>query len=436
MKKKGLFTILAIVAAVIICVGAAGLTLSVVIKAADFYKEYKTEIGGLFDHDTKTIDGEENETAPETKKAAAPEEKEEKAKETDSPIRKVETGGTAYFNDVSDIVEECMPCVVSITSKSDYTAFSFFGYGAPETREASSSGSGIIIGENDTEYLIVTNNHVVENSKELNVQFIDGETVTAVMKGGDPEADIAVIGVNKSDTKSSTKKAIKIAVLGDSDALKVGQGVIAIGNAMGYGQSVTVGYVSALDREVKMDEYTTRHLLQTDAAINPGNSGGALINMKGEVIGINSAKLSSTQVEGMGYAIPVTTVMDLIDNLSTLASKEMVPEEKRGYLGIQGQSIDQNMSRMYDMPVGVYVYKIIEGTGAANSDLHEKDIITKIDGQTVRNMEELQNLLAYYAEGDTVNVTVSRLDGEAYNEIELEITLTLKEAIETDVSED
>ncbi|MDO5551235.1 MAG: trypsin-like peptidase domain-containing protein, partial [Lachnospiraceae bacterium] len=224
----------------------------------------------------------------------------------------------------------------------------------------------------------------------------------------------------------STKSKIAVATLGDSDSLKVGQGVIAIGNALGYGQSVTVGYVSALDREVQTDEQTTRNLLQTDAAINPGNSGGALLNMQGEVIGINSAKYSSTEVEGMGYAIPISKVHDIIDDLMTKKTRVQIEEEKQGYLGIQGTDIDSNASTLYGMPQGVYVYKIMDDGAAASSDLKEKDIITKFDGQTVRSMSELKNMLTYYAGGDTVQITVQSLVDGQYVERQVELTLGTK----------
>ena len=322
--------------------------------------------------------------------------------------------------DVSAIVEKAMPSVVAIHGKSTVQSYSFFG---PQSYEAESSGSGIIIGENDTELLVVTNNHVVEGIDELSVTFNDENTVSANVKGRDSESDIAIVAVNKSDISSETMSAITIASIGDSDSLKVGQGVIAIGNALGYGQSVTVGYISALNREVNVDNQTTRNLLQTDAAINPGNSGGALLNMNGEVIGINSAKYSSTEVEGMGYAIPISKVQDIIQNLSNKTTRTVVEEAKQGTIGIQGQNIDENMSQAYDMPKGIYVYKVLANGAAANSELQEKDIITKFDGQSVRTMAELKEMLAYYSSGDTVELTVERLNGSKYEEKTVTITL-------------
>lgn len=330
----------------------------------------------------------------------------------------------AITNDVSAIVEKAMPSVVAINSVTEYQTQNWFGQ--PQVYQGKGSGSGIIVGESDTELLIVTNNHVVEGAKSIAVVFSDNESVEANIKGTDSENDLAVVAVALDKIADSTKSKIAVATLGDSDSLKVGQGVIAIGNALGYGQSVTVGYVSALDREVQTDEQTTRNLLQTDAAINPGNSGGALLNMQGEVIGINSAKYSSTEVEGMGYAIPISKVHDIIDDLMTKKTRVQIEEEKQGYLGIQGTDIDSNASTLYGMPQGVYVYKIMDDGAAASSDLKEKDIITKFDGQTVRSMSELKNMLTYYAGGDTVQITVQSLVDGQYVERQVELTLGTK----------
>lgn len=321
--------------------------------------------------------------------------------------------------DVSDIVEQAMPTVVAITSTAVYQSnnygYGWFFRGGPQTYEVPSSGSGIIVGENDKELLIVTNNHVVEDSTSLKVAFIDSEVVDAAIKGTDAETDLAVIAVPLEQIKDDTKSKIKVARLGNSDELKVGQGVVAIGNALGYGQSVTVGYVSALNREVRVSNTSTRELLQTDAAINPGNSGGALLNMKGEVIGINAAKYSSTEVEGIGYAIPISKAEDIMNQLE---------EAKRGYLGIQGTSVDEESAAAFGMPRGVYVYKILEEGAAAQSDLREKDIITRVDGQSVRNMTDLQELLACYEMGEQIDLTVqSQKDGEYQ---ERTVTITLK----------
>ncbi len=335
----------------------------------------------------------------------------------------------AIQTDVSDIVEKAMPSVVAINNTMVMQQQTWFG--PSQTVEVPSSGSGIIVGQNDEELLIVTNNHVVEDSKELTVTFIDNSQVSASIKGTDSETDLAVIAIPLKDIPSDTMSQIKVATLGDSDALKVGQGVIAIGNALGYGQSVTVGYVSALNREVKAEDQTTRTLLQTDAAINPGNSGGALLNMKGEVIGINAAKYSSTEVEGMGYAIPISQAQDIINELMNKKTRVAVDESEQGYLGIQGQNIDETAANMYGMPRGIYVYKIVEDSAASKSDLREKDIITKFDGQTVRTMADLKDMLTYYKGGDTVNLTVQSLENGQYVERTVEITLGTKPANET-----
>ena len=330
--------------------------------------------------------------------------------------------------DVSTIVDKAMPSVVSIYGKEEVTQNSFFG---PQSYEAQSSGSGIIVGKTDSELLIVTNNHVIADTTSLEVEFSDGKKASASVKGGDSDNDVAVVAVKLSDMGEDTLSRISIANIGDSDNVKVGQGVVAIGNALGYGQSVTVGYISALNREVKTEGGTSRNLLQTDAAINPGNSGGALLNMQGQVIGINSAKYSDTAVEGMGYAIPISTVKDLIKELSSKETRTVVAQENQGYLGIQGKEIDEEMAKAYDMPQGIYVYKVVEGGAAASSDLKAKDIITKFDGQSVRSMEELKNMLTYYESGRKVDLTVQRLDDSGkYVEKTVSITLGKREAQE------
>lgn len=350
------------------------------------------------------------------------------APETDSSVQSGAAVIPAIQTDVSGIVEKAMPSVVAINNTMVMRQQTWFG--PSQTIEVPSSGSGIIVGQNDDELLIVTNNHVVQDSKELTVTFINSEQVTAAIKGTDSESDLAVIAIPIKDIPADTMSQIKVAAMGDSDALKVGQGVIAIGNALGYGQSVTVGYVSALDREVKADDYTTRHLLQTDAAINPGNSGGALLNMKGELIGINAAKYSSTEVEGMGYAIPISQAQEIINELMNKKTRVEVDVNKQGYLGIQGQNIDETAAQMYGMPRGIYVYKIVENGAAANSELREKDIITKFDGQTVRTMADLKSMLTYYEGGSTVTLTVQSLENGQYVERSVEITLGTRPATE------
>ena len=334
----------------------------------------------------------------------------------------------APATDVSQVVEEAMPAVVAVASTAVYQmpdfGFGWFFGGGSQSYEVPSSGSGIIIGENDTELLIVTNNHVVQDTVSLKITFVDDTAVDAVIKGTDTDTDLAVISVPLDQIPQETKEKIAVARLGDSDGLKVGQGVIAIGNALGYGQSVTVGYVSALNREIKTSDGNTRVLLQTDAAINPGNSGGALLNMKGEVIGINAAKYSSTEVEGIGYAIPVSGVQDILDELMNRKTRSEVAEEKRGYLGIQGTTVDEDAAAAFGMPKGVYVYKILKDGAAADSQLREKDIITKLDGMTVKSMQDLQKLLKGYEAGETIELLVQRQEDGQYKEIQIPVTLT------------
>lgn len=321
----------------------------------------------------------------------------------------------------SEIVDKAMPSVVAINGKAQTTYESWFG--TSQTYTIPTSGSGIIIGENDEELLIVTNNHVVDETSELSVVFIDDTQVKATVKGGDSDSDLAVIAVKFADISDETKDKITIASIGNSDNIKVGEGVVAIGNALGYGQSVTQGIISAKDRVVETKNGKTEGLIQTDAAINPGNSGGALLNLRGEVIGINSIKYSSTEVEGMGYAIPITAVEDIIQELSTKVSRTAVDEAKQGTLGIRGQDIDKTMSETYDIPQGVYVYRILENGAAANSDLQEKDIITKLEGEKVRSMEDLKENLSYFSAGEKVSLTIQRQEGSEYVEKTIEITL-------------
>lgn len=333
--------------------------------------------------------------------------------------------GTSANMDVSAIVDKAMPSVVAITSKVIYESQTFFG---PMQREGVGSGSGIIVGKNDDELLIVTNNHVVQGAEELKVTFIDQTAVDAAIKGTDADSDLAVIAVALKDIPSDTLSQIAIASLGNSDTIKVGQGVVAIGNALGYGQSVTVGYISALDRTVQTEDGVSRDLLQTDAAINPGNSGGALLNMQGEVIGINSAKYSSTEVEGMGYAIPISKAQNIIDTLMTRKTRTQVADTEQGYLGIQCKNIDAATSQQLGMPQGVFIYKIVEGGAASKSDLREKDIITKFDGQSIKTYDDLTNMLKYYEGGTTVTVTVQSLENGQYVERNVDITLDKKPA--------
>lgn len=292
-------------------------------------------------------------------------------------------------------------------------------------QEVEYQGSGIIIGKNDEELLIVSNNHVVADADTLSVGFIDNQAYEAVVKGTDAENDLAVIAVKLSDISEDTMSKIKVATVGDSDSLKVGEQVVAIGNALGYGQSVTTGIVSATNRQVG-DSKSENGFIQTDAAINPGNSGGALLNMQGEVIGINSAKYSSTEVEGMGYAIPISKAQNIIDTLMTKKTRTQVADTEQGYLGVQIKNIDAATSQQLGMPQGVFIYKIVEGGAASKSDLREKDIITKFDGQSIKTYDDLTNMLKYYEGGTTVTVTVQSLENGQYVERNVDITLDKK----------
>jgi serine protease Do len=329
--------------------------------------------------------------------------------------------------DLSEMVENVMPSIVSITSvvEQQISNYGFWGYsqGESTTQETEGAGSGIIIGENDTELLIVTNYHVVEDAKSLSVGFCDSKDVAATVKGYDSDADIAVVSVALSDMESSTISAIKIATLGKSSELKVGEQAIAIGNALGYGQSVTAGYVSALDREVALTDKTLT-LIQTDAAINPGNSGGALLNIKGEVIGINTVKYATTTVEGMGYAIPIDTASPIIESLM---NQETISEDEQAYLGITGTTVTESYAQQLNIPAGIYVQTVEADSPAESGGLYAGDIITKFDGSTVSTMEELYNKLENTKAGTEVTITISRRTqrGE-YQEQDLQITLGSK----------
>lgn len=346
--------------------------------------------------------------------------------ETSAASNNGSTTAVSTVTDVSSIAEKAMPSLVAINDTMTVEQNNFFGM--PQTYQAQSSGSGIIVGQNDTELLIATNNHVVSGATDMKVTFTDSTQVAAAVKGTDSATDLAIIAVKLSDIPSDTMSKIKVATLGNSDNVKVGQQVIAIGNAFGYGQSLTVGYISALDREITDENGIQHTYIQTDAAINPGNSGGALLDLNGNVIGINAAKNASTEVEGMGFAIPISKAQEILNNLMTKKTRETVDESAQGYLGIQGTNIDANASKEYGMPVGIYVYKIVEGGAAANSDLKEKDIITKFDGQSVTNMEELKQMLTYYEGGSTVSLTVQSLVNGSYVEHEVQITLGTKPA--------
>lgn len=320
--------------------------------------------------------------------------------------------------DVSTIAENVMPSVVAINISAIVEQQGMFGYA--QQYEAEGSGSGIIIGENDTELLMVTNNHVVSDATTVNVTFVDGESYEAQVKSTDSDTDLAIVVVKLSDIKDSTMNEIKIATIGDSDSLKVGEQVVAIGNALGYGQSVTTGIVSAKDRT---NSTNTTPLIQTDAAINPGNSGGALLNMKGEVIGINSSKYSDTTVEGMGYAIPITAVQDRLDDLMNRQTREKVDESEKGYLGISCATVSSDVSEAYGIPEGVLVTEVAGKSAAEKAGIKANYVITKIDGQSISSAEELTEKLNYYAVGETVPITFEYLKDDAYVEKTVNVTL-------------
>ena len=341
--------------------------------------------------------------------------------------------------DVSDIAQAVMPSIVSITNKSVQEVqnyFSLFGYGySGETipQETESRGSGIIIGKNDTELLIVTNYHVIADADTLSVAFNDNQVYEANTKGTDPDNDLAVIAVPLESISADTMSQIAVASIGDSDSLKVGEQVVAIGNALGYGQSVTTGIVSATNRTLNSNMNTVNTsedsadqpaYIQTDAAINPGNSGGALVNMKGEVIGINSAKLASTEVEGMGYAIPVSRVSDIIEKLMNETTRSKVTEDQKSSIGITGITVTESVNSVYGIPSGVYVAGVTEGSGAEKAGLRKGDVITKFDGKNITQIQELTELLPYYPAGETVELTIQTIGSDnAYTEKTVSVTL-------------
>ena len=352
-----------------------------------------------------------------------------------------DTGSTAKGSlDVSEIVSEALPSIVSITTKSVQEVQNYFGmygmYGyAPQQQEqeVEGSGSGIIVGKNDDELLIATNYHVVEGADTLSVAFTDGNAVEASVKGFDEERDLAVVSVSLDDVEDDTMDAVSIANIGSSDDLKVGEQVVAIGNALGYGQSVTTGIVSAKNRRMDSDNNTVTdgsddssdgvNLIQTDAAINPGNSGGALLNMEGEVVGINSAKLASTEVEGMGYAIAISDVTDILQNLMNETSRDKLDDSEHGVLGIKGSSVSSEAVQMYGIPAGVFVKEVTEGGAADKAGLKANSVITEFNGKTVSSINQLIEYLSYYEPDEEVELTVQVPHGTSYKEETVKVTL-------------
>ena len=363
----------------------------------------------------------------------------EKEDKKDSDTKETETVAKGGL-DVSDIAAEAMPSVVSITTKSVqevqnyFGMYGFYGY-APQQQEqeVEGSGSGIIVGKNDNELLISTNYHVVEDADTLSVAFVDGNAVKASVKGFDEEKDLAVVSVDLDDIDKDTMDAISIAQIGSSDDLKVGEQVVAIGNALGYGQSVTTGIVSAKNRRMNSNSTVTdgsdedneegTNLIQTDAAINPGNSGGALLNMNGEVVGINSAKLASTEVEGMGYAIAISDVTDIIENLMNETPREKLDDADHGVLGIKGASVSSEAVQMYGIPAGVFVSEVTEDGAADKAGLKENNIITKFAGKKVSSIDQLIGYLSYYKPGEEVELTIEVQTDSGYKEKTVQVTL-------------
>lgn len=403
MKKKTLAVLLSVVT-----IGAAAGTVTQIKSYAD---GVKLQIAG-------EQDGEEAEQQDAEKKEAF---------SMVSTAELVDSSEGFTYSGVADIAEAAMPTIVAITNKSVQEVRSFYR-GQTFQYESESCGSGIIVGENETELLICTNNHVVEDATELTVSFIDENSYEAQIKGTDPSNDLAVIAVNLEDISDETMEQIKIAQMGDSDEMRVGEQVVAIGNALGYGQSVTTGIISAKDRTIAVEDggSSYENLIQTDAAINPGNSGGALLNMNGELIGINSAKASSSGVEGMGYAIPVSKALPILENLMSKETRSKVDSSEAAYMGINGEGVTSEVIELYNVPAGVYVTAVGEGTPAEEAGLQRGDIITAFDDVAVTNMDELSNRLQYYKGGETVEMTIQTAPNGAYEEKTIEITLGLK----------
>lgn len=424
--KKGMGTGKKIAVAVCtgLCFGIfAGMGFFAVNTAGNFLGE---KIGGSIGQAAKEIEQQEAEVKEVEDIADTVDTKEAAEVKTDSTMF-----SDTVAMDVTGVVKAVMPSVVSINNRY-VEKMSFFGQ--VYSSEAQSAGSGFIVGQNDTELLLVSNQHVVASAEELTVQFVDGSQAQAQIKGVDVDKDLAVIAVQLSDISDDTMDAIAIAKLGDSDSLTVGEPAIAIGNALGYGQSVTTGVVSALNRAIpvssgqqvagtEVSDTEINTFIQTDAAINPGNSGGALLNVKGEVIGINSNKIGGSAVEGMGYAIPISDVKPIIENLMSKQTRLRVEEENRGYLGITGVDVYSDYSELYNIPQGVYVSSVIEGGAADKAGIARGYIITALNGEEIDSMVELKEELSYFAKGETVELTVMKMMYEGYEQDVVSVTL-------------
>ncbi len=415
-KKTGTGAAIGLSFGVLAAFGFAGVT-----RVIDYVLPDKAQVTAQITSETKTEDSSNGDKAKEETSS------DKNSKQVTASLTKavddgrIESAGGEVGMSVTELAENNLPCVVSITNTTVQTLRDMWGNGVREYENVS-RGSGIIIGQTDDELLIATNSHVVNGADSITVGFVDSEIYDATVKGADSEIDLAVIGVKMSDLKDDTLDAIKVAVMGDSESLRVGEQVVAIGNAIGYGQSVTTGIVSALDRDVP-DDGSETHFIQTDAAINPGNSGGALLNMKGEVIGINSAKIASTYVEGIGYAIPMETANPTIEMLMNRKSRDKVDEDKAGYLGITGVSVDDQTSTMYGIPVGIYLQEIVKDSPAEKAGLLKGDIIKKFDGISVSSIAELRNNLDYYEAGEKVDLTICRQEDGEY--VDKTVTVTL-----------
>lgn len=411
-------------AVVLLCAAFVGLCLGISIVALTTTKGNGAAESARLEESAEPEGTAEKEPEIEDAKAADPVIKEEETIKSSADGAAI----TTVVTDVTEVVERVMPSCVAITNQ--FTEITDF-WGQSFEQDAESSGSGIIIGQNDTELLVVTNNHVVEDANTLYIQFIDGSVVEGQTKGTDSSIDLAVVAIKLDDIEEETKAEICVAQMGDSDGLKLGEPVIAIGNALGYGQSVTTGVVSALNRTLEVDETgNSNALIQTDAAINPGNSGGALLNLNGEVIGINSSKIGGTTIEGMGYAIPISSAKPIIEELMSRETRLKVNDDEKGYLGISGVNVTNDAAEMYNLPLGVCIAQVYEGTGAEAAGLIRGDIITEMNGITISSMEDLQKSLAYYKEGETVTLTVMRGSAQGYQASEIEVTLCGLAALE------
>ena len=410
---------------------AAGIALCAVVAgglAAGSFEGINT-ITGWNSSTVEAASSKDNKTLLQTKSSKKSKDKDSSDEDSEDSSDDTAVKGSL---DVSDIAAEGMKSVVSITTKSVQDVQNYLGYygfggsqGYTTQQEVEGSGSGIIVGKNDDNLLIATNYHVVEGADTVSVTCIDGETYEATVNGYDEDKDLAVVSVALSDVSDDTLDEIEVATIGSSDDLKVGEQVIAIGNALGYGQSVTSGIVSATERT--LDGYEGGTLIQTDAAINPGNSGGALLNSNGEVIGINTAKVATDSVEGMGYAIPISDASDTIQNLMNQETKTKVSEAEQGYLGIQGVDVSDESAKMYNMPTGVYISDVVKNGGAQQAGLTKGSVITGLEGTTISDMNSLKEQLQYYRVGDKVKVTVQvpGNNGE-YTEKTVEVTLGSK----------